>query len=336
MRAARLVQLLLLLQTRGKLTASQLAEKLEVSVRTIYRDMEALSAAGVPVYAEAGPGGGCQLVDGYRTRLTGLTPDEAEALALAGLPGAAADLGLGTVLAAAQLKVDAALPPELRGRTTRMRERFHFDAPGWFSRTDEVPHLPTVARGVWEERRCQIDYQRQEAGTVRRVIDPLGLVLKASRWYLVAAAGDGADWKARTYRVSRIEDAELLEERSERPEDFDLGTHWTESMEDFSRSMMRHEVEVRASPTAFTHLCQMVGPTAAQTVRDRAGAPDADGWVRTVVPVESLDYAHHDFLRYGADVEVLAPAELRDRMATSALSMAAKYATRLDPVRSGS
>lgn len=329
MRAARLVQLLLLLQTRGKLTASQLAERLEVSVRTIYRDMEALGAAGVPVYAEAGPGGGCRLIDGYRTRLTGLTPDEAEALALAGLPGAAADLGLGTVLAAAQLKVDAALPPELQSRTTRMRERFHLDAPGWFTRTDEVPHLATVARGVWEERRLTIDYQRADK-VVRRTVDPLGLVLKAGRWYLVAAVDEERDGEStqalRTYRVARIEDATLHDDRAERPDGFDLAAHWVDSMDDFFRSKMRHEVEVRVSQEALEHLCRTYDPAAAQAVRDRASPPDAEGRVCTVVLVENYDYAHHDFLRFGADVEVLAPPELRKRLATTALAMAATYA----------
>ena len=163
MRASRLVQLLLLLQTNGKMTASRLAEELEVSVRTIYRDIEALSGAGVPIYAEAGPGGGVRLVDGYRTRLTGLTAEEAEALALSGLPGAASELGLGTVLAAAQLKVDAALPPELRSRAVRMRERFHLDAPGWFAREEPVPHLAALSRAVWEEQRVEIRYRKPTA-----------------------------------------------------------------------------------------------------------------------------------------------------------------------------
>ncbi len=188
MRASRLVQLLLLLQTNGKMTASRLAEELEVSVRTIYRDIEALSGAGVPIYAEAGPGGGVRLVDGYRTRLTGLTAEEAEALALSGLPGAASELGLGTVLAAAQLKVDAALPPELRSRAVRMRERFHLDAPGWFAREEPVPHLAALSRAVWEEQRVEIRYRKPE-GEVKRLLDPLGLVLKAGVWYLVALSG---------------------------------------------------------------------------------------------------------------------------------------------------
>ena len=212
-RASRLVQLLLLLQTNGKMTASRLAGELEVSVRTIYRDVEALSGAGVPIYAEAGPGGGVRLVDGYRTRLTGLTADEAEALALSGLPGAASELGLGTVLAAAQLKVDAALPPELRSRAVRMRERFHLDAPGWFAREEPVPHLATLSRAVWEEERVEVRYRKPE-GEVKRLLDPLGLVLKAGVWYLVALSGRTRS--LRTFRVSRVQSVKPIGEPCQR------------------------------------------------------------------------------------------------------------------------
>jgi predicted DNA-binding transcriptional regulator YafY len=320
-RAARLVQLLLLLQVHRKLTASQLAERLEVSVRTIYRDMEALSGAGVPVFAEPGPGGGCTLVDGYHTRLTGLTPDEAEALALAGLPGAAADLGLGTVLAAAQLKVDAALPPELRRRAVRVRERFHLDAPGWFSRDESTPHLATLAHAVWDERRVQISYARGD-GPVERTIDPLGLVLKGGKWYLVA--GVGGD-RARTYRVSRVESAQLQAESVRRPEGFDLAAYWAASAEEFAQSMLRHEVIARVRADRLGALRFALEPAAADRAIASAGHPDADGWVKVTVPTESFDYAHDDLLRLGAAVEVLAPPELRDRLAATARAMAERY-----------
>ena len=199
MRASRLVQLLLLLQARGRTTAAVLATELEVSERTIHRDVDALSAAGVPIYAERGPHGGIQLVDGYRTRLTGLTADEAEALFLSGMPGPAAELGLGTVVAAARLKVLASLPGELRARASRLVERFHLDATAWFSSSDPVPNLATLADAVWEARRATIRYRRG-GDSVERELEPIGLVLKAGVWYLVA----GSDDQIRTYRVSRI------------------------------------------------------------------------------------------------------------------------------------
>lgn len=193
MRASRLLSILLLLQTRGRMTADQLAGELEVSVRTVYRDVESLAAAGVPLYADRGPRGGYQLLDGFRTRLTGLTSDEADSLFLAGMPGPAADMGLGTVLAAAQLKLLAALPPELRDRAGRIRERFHLDAPGWFRRAEPTPHLAAVADAVWQQRRVRVRYLRWNRGgllPVDRTLEPLGVVLKAGSWYLIAQAVD--------------------------------------------------------------------------------------------------------------------------------------------------
>src|SRR5918996_3650655 len=199
MRASRLVSLLLLRQSRGGQTAAELARELEVSERTVHRDVDALSEAGVPIYAERGPHGGVQLVEGYRTRLTGMTADEAEALFLSGLPGPAAELGLGTVVTAARLKVLAALPGELRARASRLVERFLLDAAGWFRGAEPVPFLSTLAEGVWESRRVTIEYERGDQ-SVGRLLEPLGLVLKAGTWYVVAVH----EGQLRTYRVSRV------------------------------------------------------------------------------------------------------------------------------------
>jgi predicted DNA-binding transcriptional regulator YafY len=323
MRASRLVQLLLLLQTNGKMTAARLATELEVSVRTIYRDIEALSGAGVPIYAEAGPGGGVRLVDGYRTRLTGLTAEEAEALALSGLPGAASELGLGTVLAAAQLKVDAALPPELRSRAVRMRERFHLDAPGWFAREEPVPHLAELSRAVWEERRVELRYTKRD-GEVRRSVDPLGLVLKAGVWYLVALSG--RTQSPRTFRVSRVVGVRDLDQEVARPADFDLATHWAASGEAFFESMSRVEVRVRMRQARLGFVRAILDPAGARSTLASAPEPDADGWVDLVLPFEHLDQAAHELLRLGADVEVVEPPELRQRVSGIVAAMAARYA----------
>lgn len=306
------------------MTAPELAAELEVSVRTVYRDLEALSAAGVPVYAEPGRYGGCQLVDGWRTRLTGLTTDEAESLFLAGAPGAAAELGLGTVLAAAQHKVLAALPPELRGRAVRVAQRFHLDAPGWFHRDEDVPHLAAVADAVWSDRRVVLRYRRAEGDGAdnERLVDPLGLVLKAGTWYLVARHRTSP----RTYRVSRIVGIEVLEDRFDRPENFDLAAHWSESSDAFIQSLTRTDVVARVRADALEGLRYALDPHAAEQARASAGAADAEGWVTVTIPVDHVEHAHHDLLRLGHTIEVLAPPEVRQRMAVAAAGMAELYA----------
>src|ERR1700761_4294482 len=184
MRASRLLSILLMLQTRGRLTAESLAATFEVSVRTVYRDIEQLSAAGVPVYADRGPGGGFQLLDGFRTKLTGLTENEAETLFLSGLPGPATQLGLADQLLSAQLKLSAALPERSRTSAQRMAQRFHLDPVGWFKSPDQARLLPTLAHAVWTETVVEIGYRRAQS-TVMRSIHPLGLVLKAGTWYVV-------------------------------------------------------------------------------------------------------------------------------------------------------
>ena len=214
MRASRLLSTLLLLQTRGRMTAKEIAGELEVSVRTVYRDVEALSAAGVPVYADRGSTGGYQLLDGYRTKLTGLTADEAEALFLGGGPGAAAELGLGSVLAGAQLKLLAAL----RRRAARIRERFHLDAPGWFREPDAPEFLDVVADAVWRQKRLLVQYKKWNGVEVERTLEPLGLVLKGAAWYFVAKGRQ----RINAFRVNRIQSVSTLDEHFERPEGFDL------------------------------------------------------------------------------------------------------------------
>ncbi|MFF9062369.1 helix-turn-helix transcriptional regulator [Streptomyces sp. NPDC014882] len=307
MRASRLVTLLLLLQNRGRMTARQLADELEVSVRTVYRDVEALGAAGIPLYGTAGHAGGYRLVDGYRTRLTGLTADEAQAAFLAALPGAAAELGLGEALATARLKLLAALPAEPREHAERIRERFLLDAPGWYDDTHRVPHLAAVAAAVWARRAVVLRYRRWRAPEeIERRVEPYGLVLKAGRWYLVAGGPSGT----RTYRIDRILDVRPLEEGFAVPDGFDLTGYWTGHLAGFRARLHTGEAWVRLTPEGARRL----GVT-----------PTGDGWTEARVPIESVDHAHREFLRLGTDVEVLAPAELRARIAETARALATRY-----------
>lgn len=339
MRASRLLSLLLLLQTRGRMSAQALADELEVSIRTVYRDIESLSAAGVPVYADRGPAGGYQLIGGYRTRLTGLTGDEADALFLAGLPAAAADLGLGAMLASAELKLLAALPPDLRARAARIRERFYVDAPGWFQEVGQTPYLGAVADAVWNQRALRVRYRRAgRAGERSRTLEPLGVVLKAGAWYLMARARSdaleaGGSVSAapplaniRTYRISRILDLETLDDHFERPEGFDLAAQWAEWSQAFEARMYSGEATVRLSSRAMELAPYYLDAAVYCALMRTASAPDEEGWVRADVPIESLEHATGLWLRFGAEVEALAPPELRARIVAAVHGMAERYA----------
>jgi predicted DNA-binding transcriptional regulator YafY len=315
MRASRLVSILLLLQARGRLTANQLADELEVSVRTIYRDVESLHAAGIPLYGDAGHRGGYQLLDGYRTRLTGLSADEARALTLSGLPGPAAELGLGSMLAAAQLKIRAALPPALAEQVGQVQSRFHLDVSGWYATTDDVPFLPAVAGAVWRGQALRVRYRRWKAPTdVDRRLEPYGLVLKAGRWYLVAGP------RPRTYRVDQILDLTELTDGFVIPETFDLAGYWQAYTTEFLGQLHRADATVRITPAGIARL----SGSAAEAVA-RTGIAEPDGWTRAVLPIESEDRACREYLALGPDIEVLEPQQLRDQLAAAARATAALY-----------
>jgi predicted DNA-binding transcriptional regulator YafY len=314
------VSIVLLLQTRGRLTADELARTLEVSVRTIYRDMTALGEAGVPVYGDAGPDGGYQLVDGYRTRLTGLTADEAESLPLAAAPAAAADLGFDAV-ASAQLKLLAALPAELRARADRTAERFHLDAPTWYADAERPECLPALAEAVWRQRRVAFDYLRwTPPHEVARTAAPYGIVLKGGRWYVVAGDGD----HIRTYRVSRIRSLRVLDDGFERPANFDLPGYWRRYLADFDARRWCGTATLVLSDTLFRLLPFFAEPAVAEAARATA-TPAGTGRVRVVIPIESVEQATPEILRFGADAEVLAPPELRARLTETLRRMAVVY-----------
>ncbi|WP_033338247.1 helix-turn-helix transcriptional regulator [Catenuloplanes japonicus] len=322
MRASRLVSLLLLLQSHGRLTADRLAAELGVSVRTVYRDVEALSAAGVPVYGEPGHDGGYRLVDGYRTRLTGLTGDEAEALFLTGLPGPAADLGLGAVLAAAELKLRAALPDAARTRADALRQRFHLDPSAWYADGPPPPeHLPAVADAVWERRPLRLRYRRWAAPqTVTRTVRPYGLVLKAGAWYLLADGRHGV----RTYRVSQIARVTVLDGTFAVPAEFDLALSWRAYLDAFDVRRHRDHARVLLTPKILDRLADLLEPAVVRAARASAEAA-SDGRWHVTIPIESHQHARETLLRLGAHAEVLAPATLRAAMAAEATALARRY-----------
>ncbi|MFI8187855.1 helix-turn-helix transcriptional regulator [Streptomyces sp. NPDC085946] len=343
MRAARLIKMVLLLQSRSPMTAAELARELEVSERTVLRDAQALSEAGVPVYADRGRAGGYRLIGGYRTRLTGLHRGEAEALFLSGVPGALREMGLEDAASAARLKVSAALLPSLRDASRTAAQRFHLDAPSWFREPRTPELLPAVADAVWDDRRITARYRRggarpQEADgagaprgagsgdaadEVVRELEPYGLVLKAGVWYLCARVAGRES--LRVYRIERFTAVEAGEERFERDPEFDLPAFWEERAEQFARSLLRAEVVVRLSEAGARALPHAVGPPSAREALAAADGPDADGWVTVTVPVESEEVAHTQLAALGPEVEVLAPAGLRARFAEDARRLAALY-----------
>ncbi len=319
MRASRLLTILMILQTRGRTSAETLAEQLEVSVRTVYRDIDQLSAAGVPVYAETGRNGGFALLDGWKTRLNGLTAPEARALFFSGLPGPAGELGLGDEAAAAELKLLAALPADWQAEARRMSSCFHLDPRGWFQPGHKPEFLKLVAEAVWSETRLSIRYQSWKE--IRdRVIDPLGLVLKGGIWYVVAQR----DGNPRTYKLSQILTLQLTSETFSRPRDFDLPRYWEESTRQFERDIYIGTARVRANPVGRRKLRDL-SDTLKRTIEALDLVTDAEGWAEFDIPVEEPAWASHELIKVGDDVEVLGPPELRARVIESVTKMARRY-----------
>ncbi|MFJ8232174.1 helix-turn-helix transcriptional regulator [Streptomyces sp. NPDC094448] len=359
MRAARLIRMVLLLQSRPSMTGAELARELEVSERTVSRDALALSEAGVPVYADRGRAGGYRLVGGYRTRLTGLGRSEAEALFLSGLPGALREMGLEDAASAARLKVSAALLPSLSDAPHTAAQRFHLDAPGWYSEPETPPLLAELADAVWRDLRVTAAYANRRGERVERVLEPHGLVLKAGVWYLCArVAGGGEDASSPTdstpstpseasgpFRVYRIDRFTALSPAApgpapgaspgvsasegdssvfDRDPDFDLPAFWEERAAQFARSILRSEVVLRLTAQGARRLPYVTDRAAAREAL-AAVEPDGEGRVTVTLPVESTEVAYGQLLSLGPDAEVLGPPELRALLAEAAARMAEQY-----------
>ena len=316
MRADRLLSILLLLQVNKRLTARALAERLEVSERTILRDMEALGMAGVPVTADRGTGGGWGLLQEYRSDLTGLNAEETQALFLVRSSRLLADLGMGRAADAALIKLLASLPVRRRRDVEHTRERLHIDGAGWFQSGEAFPLLPTLQEAVWLERQVQMEYQKADGSTVERLVHPLGLVAKGSVWYFVAWAESGG----RSYRVSRVRAARVTDAPCVRPPGFDLAAFWEQSVAELKANVPHYPATVRFTLDLLTrvrrsHVCRV----------EREEEPDAQGLVTLSLMFEVEGEACDFILRLGAGAEVLEPPALRARVSQYAESIAAVY-----------
>lgn len=308
MRASRLLSILVTLQAKGRVTAKQLAEDCQVSLRTIYRDMDALSAAGIPVYAERGSEGGYLLVGGHRTQLNGLSGDEAEALFMLGLSKQATDLGLGNAVSDAQLKLLAALPAAQRSEAERMSHRFYLDAPAWFGEAEQPPYLAALTDAVRSQQKIWVRYRSWKAEKAR-TIAPLGLVQKGGQWYLAGQV----DGDVRTYRIARILELKVLEENFIRPPDFELPAYWQQSLLRMEAQLYPKTALVRLSAEGRQWLKAFLSPYQLQHCV-AIGEPDEQGWQQMQIPFGSVRHAAGELLRLGPELEVLSPEPLRNQI----------------------
>lgn len=305
MKADRMLLILLLLQNEGKLSSRQLAEKLEVSERTITRDMEALSMSGVPVYAERGSHGGWLLSEGYRTNLTGLKANEFISLIVSAHPGLLTDLGIKQQFDIALQKLMTASPASIKRTTELIQQKIHIDGAGWHQANESCPYLTIVQEAVMAEYELCIQYKRNQDNEVRTLqIQPIGLVAKRSVWYVVAVS----EGELRTYRVSRIMHAEKLNESFSYPADFNLAQYWEQSLVQFQQKLPRYMVKLKIDESLLERLEQNRYITILQS--DTASS----GFLEATIQFATIEHACEMVLSFGARVEVIAPSELRAKV----------------------
>ena len=316
MRADRLLSILLLLQQGRQYTAHELAERLEVSERTILRDMEALGMSGVPIVSVRGAGGGWSLPENYRTNLTGLSAVEVRTLLFTQSSRLMNDLGLGKAASSAAIKLSASLSARSRHDVEFMHSRLHIDGAGWYQSSEQFPHLLIIQDAVWQERALRMRYMSSDGSLSERVVNPLGIVAKGSVWYLIGTHEAGI----RSYRVSRVQDAEIMDVPSVRPVGFDLAVYWRQNVADFKASVPRYMVTLRVNDLAFGRI------QASKFLRlESTGDRSDDGWTEIVVRFEELSEAHDYILRVAADAIVLEPSELRERLYATATAIVETY-----------
>ncbi|WP_410772195.1 helix-turn-helix transcriptional regulator [Fontibacillus sp. BL9] len=324
MRADRLLSILLLLQNGGKLNSRQLAEKLEVSERTIVRDMDALSSAGIPVYAERGPLGGWMLAENYRTSLTGMNQDEILSLLMTSHSHLLGDLGIPRRnFEAAYQKLIASSPAPVRQDAEMIRERIHIDGAGWHVSDESFPLLNVVQEAVWGQRKLEMSYRKSDSDTeysgnnARRRVHPLGLVAKRNVWYLVAE--ENGEFK--TFRISRITEAAVREESFQRPNDFSLSGYWEQSTADFKSALPRYPATISISAQ---RLARLKRERYAKVLRAEPEDGQA-GWMSVDIEFNTLESACEILLACGREAEALNPPELRELIGAEAAAISALY-----------
>lgn len=310
MRADRLLSLLLLLQSKGKIKARELAERLEISPRTVYRDVEALAMAGVPVHAQSGPGGGIRLVEDYRTDLSGLSTDEARALiALPNARSSLSDIGLEGPLRTALAKLVARLPTAQQIAAEHLRERLHIDSTPWFEGKEAVPHLSVIREAVWTDRKLELGYRNRAGRLSEAVVEPYGLVIKFDHWYLVAETPRGT----RVYRVARVTGAKLLDEIIVRRPDFNLVRYWEQWQSLFVANLPSYEVTLAVSSEAEKEL------------RERGFRWRRVDGETMLFDFQREDIALRNLLLLGRAIEIREPISLRARVAEIARELRDRY-----------
>jgi len=319
MRADRLLSLMMLLQNRRQMTAEELANELEVSKRTIYRDIDALSVSGVPVYADGGPGGGYSLLDNYRTTLTGLNENEIRALFMLTIPGPISELGVSQQLKTAILKLTSSFTDDHNEHANYLRQRLHLDAPSWFQANELVPHLKTVQEAVWQDHQLVLSYRRNNGDVSERTISPYGLVAKASIWYLVANTEKGM----RVYRVSRIEAIQITPIHFSRPQYFNLAEFWVDWVTSYKASLSKYPVTLRIGPDLVPVLHYYLGNDVRALVEQAQS--DSKGWRIVDHTFERIEEAQTNILGMGASVDVIEPEELRVSVLKLATDIVAHY-----------
>lgn len=317
MRADRLISILLLLQNNVRMTTRELAKELEVTERTIHRDMEALSAAGIPVLAERGKFGGWRLLEKYRTNLTGLKADEIKTLLLSPSFQHLADLGISDDWKEARQKLLAAIPAPLKEDVKDISNRIHIDTSTWRQSSREMKSFGILQQAVWEEKKLQIQYEKADKQSIERVVEPLGLVAKGNTWYLIAAS----DEKIKSYRISRIVKAEQINENFSRPHDFDLADYWQESKKKFISSLPRFEAEVEISP-AIIHRITFTGRFVQVMHMDK---PKINGWIPASLCFDTEQEAGEYILGFGNQIKIINPVSLKERVREMAEGVAELY-----------